>query len=197
MRKRCVKPITVDGAVFFVSSDEQKGVNRGGFMSLRSGVLILTSAFAVLTSLPRLDATRASVLTTSQASVTRDVRTFAKNVESGVTQDGPVAWKVFFADSSAFFMVSDGQMAFPSGEAFRRAMPQVVASIPHIELRWGDDLRIDPLTPDLAMFAAPWFERRVDAAGNVLEESGYFTALAERTAKGWQFRNVHWSTIHK
>lgn len=167
-------------------------------MDLRRGVLILTSAFAVLTSLPRADAARAAALTAAQAAaVNRDVRTFAKTVERGVTQDGPVAWQVFFADSSAFFMVSDGQMAFPSGEALRRAMPQVVASIVHIELRWGDDLRIDPLTPDLAMFAAPWFERRMDAAGHVLEESGYFTALAERNPKGWQFRNVHWSTTHK
>jgi hypothetical protein len=65
--------------------------------------------------------------------------------------------------------------------------------IRHIEIRWGDGLRVDPLGPGLAMVAAPYVEVRVDAAGQRVEEAGYFTGVAEHHAEGWRFRNAHWS----
>ncbi len=42
---------------------------------------------------------------------------------------------------------------------------------------WGDTLRVDPLTPSLAMMTAPYHEVLVDPAGKRVEASGYFTGL--------------------
>ena len=48
--------------------------------------------------------------------------------------------------------------------------------IKRIELRWGNDLRVDPLTPDLAVVATSWQEVREDMEGHPVTESGFFTA---------------------
>ena len=40
---------------------------------------------------------------------------------------------------------------------------------------------------------APYEEVRIDTAGRRVDEKGYFTAVAERRAQTWQFRNAHWS----
>jgi hypothetical protein len=67
-------------------------------------------------------------------------------------------------------------------------------TITHIELKWGDDLRVDPITADLAMVAASWHETMVDLAGHRVDQMGYFTGLAEYREGRWQFRNAHWSS---
>jgi hypothetical protein len=61
--------------------------------------------------------------------------------------------------------------------------------------KWGNGLRVDPLTQDLAVIAAPWHEIMTLADGNRLDTSGYFTAVAESRNGRWLFRNVHWSTM--
>jgi len=69
----------------------------------------------------------------------------------------------------------------------------VARTIKHIELRWGDDLRVDPLTPELAVVATSWHEVLVDAAGNSVKQTGFFSGTAEYRDGRWQFRNAHWS----
>jgi hypothetical protein len=48
-------------------------------------------------------------------------------------------------------MAVNGQIAFPSGAAAKQGMPEVAQLIKHIDLKWGDDLRVDPLSPQLAV----------------------------------------------
>jgi hypothetical protein len=64
-----------------------------------------------------------------------------------------------------------------------------------MELRWGDDLRVDPLTPNFAVIAATYKEVRLDTAGHRIEETGFFTGTAEHRDGHWQFRNAHWSVL--
>ena len=67
-------------------------------------------------------------------------------------------------------------------------------TIKHIDLRWGDDLRVDPLTEDLAVVASSYEETRTDTEGHRAAESGFFfTAVAEYRNGLWQFQNAHWS----
>ena len=133
-------------------------------------------------------------LSTAEAvTVTNDVRTFTAAVADGVTKRGPSAWRDYFAETPAFFMAVDGHIAFASSDEAARGIEAVAKAIPHIELHWGD-VRIDPLTPGLAMVAAPYREVQVDAAGHQVTLEGYFTALAEREPGGWRFRNAHWSS---
>lgn len=127
------------------------------------------------------------------AIVTDGVRAFAQSVEHDVTQRGPLAWSGHFEDVPEFFMVVNGRMAFASGDAAMRAMPNVAAQYKQITLQWGDDLRVDPLAPDLAVFAAPYHESLVTADGRHIESKGYFTGVAEFRSGGWKLRDAHWS----
>jgi len=50
-------------------------------------------------------------------------------------------------------MAVNGQMAFPNGAAAEEGTRKFAQTISHIELKWGDDLRVDPLTTHLAAIA--------------------------------------------
>lgn len=133
-------------------------------------------------------------LTPATARAVEDgVRAFTRTVANDVTQDGPAAWRKHFADSPSFFMAADGRLVFPNSAAAITGIQELARTIKKIELQWGDDLRVDPLTPSLAVVAASWHEVMVSAAGQRLEESGFFTAVTEYRGGRWQFRNAHWS----
>jgi hypothetical protein len=131
---------------------------------------------------------------TDTSVVESGVRAFTRSVAHDVTQEGPSAWSKHFANSPAFFMAVNGTMAFPSGAAAMAAIPSVALAIKHIELQWGDDLRVDVLTPVLAVVAAPYREIQTDPAGHRVEDKGFFTGVVEYRDGRWQFRDAHWSS---
>src|SRR5260370_907825 len=136
----------------------------------------------ILSAILSTDCTRArtSPLTIDQSvATTTSVRAFAATVADDVTRRGPVAWRDHFADTPNFFMASEGHLVFANSDAATRGIKELSGSIPHIELRWGDPVLVDPLTPTLAMMAAPYHEVLIDSAGHRVEQSGYFTGLAE------------------
>jgi hypothetical protein len=131
-----------------------------------------------------------------RAAVEDGVRRFTVTVAHDVTQEGPVAWRKHSADSPAFFMAVNGKLAFPSGAAAAQAIPEVARQYKHIELSWGDDLRLDALTENLCVVAASYtevIELRPGIEGIQGTQSGYFTGLAEKRNGQWQFRDAHWS----
>jgi hypothetical protein len=135
-----------------------------------------------------------AALTPSEAASVEDaVRSFMAGVAHDVTQEGPAAWGTAFSDAPSFFMAVDGQLVFPTGAAARAALPELARSIPHIELAWGQDLRVDVLTASLAVVATSWREVRVDAAGHRVDEKGFFTGTVEYRDGRWHLRNAHWS----
>jgi hypothetical protein len=129
------------------------------------------------------------------AAVSRAVRTFMQTVAHSVTQDGPLAWIKYFDSGPTFFMAVNGQMVFPNGGAAQEGTRKFAQNIRQIELKWGDDLRVDPLTNEFAIVAVSWGEIQVDTAGHSVTETGYFTALAEYRDGNWQFRDAHWSAL--
>jgi hypothetical protein len=122
------------------------------------------------------------------------VRAFMQTVAHDVTHDGPTAWLKFFDDSPAFFMAVNGAMAFPSSSVAREGTLKFAGTIQSIELKWGDDLRVDPLGTGLAVVGATWHEVQIDKAGRRVEEGGYFTGVVERKQGQWRFRDAHWSS---
>jgi hypothetical protein len=133
-------------------------------------------------------------LTPERAAAVEDgVRAFTQTVAHDVTQNGPTAWRKHFSDSPAFFMASNGLLVFPNSAAATKGIQDFARTIKQIELRWGDDLRVDPLTPDLAVVAATYHEIQVNTAGQRVDEAGFFTGIAEYRDGRWQFRNAHWS----
>ncbi len=129
----------------------------------------------------------------SAAADTVGVRDFMRRVAHDVTQDGPSAWGKYFADTPTFFMAVNGKIAFASGADAIAGLPQVASMIKQVELKWGDDLRVDPLAPDLAAVGVSYHEAQVWADGRRVEDHGYFTAIAQYRDGRWQFRNCHWS----
>ena len=121
------------------------------------------------------------------------VRAFMRDVARDVTQDGPAAWRKYFADTPEFFMAVNGKIAFANSAEVTTGLPQVAQAIKQIELKWSDDLRVDPLAPDLAVVGASYHELQVWADGHTVEDSGYFTGVAQYSDGRWQFRDAHWS----
>jgi hypothetical protein len=121
------------------------------------------------------------------------VRAFMHDVAHDVTQDGPMAWRKYFADTPAFFMAVNGKIAFANSAEVTAGLPQVALAIKQIELKWGDDLRVDPLALDLAVVGASYHELQVWADGRHVDNSGYFTGVAQYRDGRLQFRDAHWS----
>jgi hypothetical protein len=136
-----------------------------------------------------------SITPAAAAHVEDQVRAFMRSVAHDVTQQGPLAWCNYFDASPSFFMAVNGHLAFPNGAAAREGTQAFAKTIKQIELEWsGDDLRIDPLTPEFAVVATPWRETMVDSGGRRLDEAGFFSALAEYRDGHWRFRDAHWSS---
>jgi hypothetical protein len=137
-----------------------------------------------------------SVLTPNQASQVRDsVLGMASQIAADLSREGPVAWLGHFCDTAGFFMASDGILMFPNYDSASQFIRKnLVKMISTIELSWSD-LRVDPIRSDLAMMAASYKEILMDSSGRRMPQSGsgYFTGLAQKTSKGWQLRNAHWS----
>ena len=123
-----------------------------------------------------------------------DVRKFMAQVAHDVTQEGPLAWIKYFENGPAFFMAANGQLAFPDSNAAKVGTQEFARRIRHIELTWGQDLRVDPLTAEFAVVAVSWREIQIDTAGHRVEDSGMFTGLVEFRDGRWQFRDAHWSS---
>jgi hypothetical protein len=157
-----------------------------------AGVLLLITACSGCST--RDTGPTGSLTAARAAAVEQGVRAFIATVAHDVTQEGPLAWSKHFESSPAFFMAVNGHMAFPSGAAAKEGIQNVALTLKHIDLKWGDDLRVDPLTPELAVVATPWHEIKTDAAGQTTEDSGFFTGLAEYRDGRWQFRDAHWSS---
>jgi len=128
-----------------------------------------------------------------KAEVETAVRGFMQSIAHDVTEKGPTAWETYFARDPAFFMANNGVLAFPNNQAAAQGTEAFARTIKHIEVHWGDDLRVDVLTPEFAVVASSWSEVQTDLAGHPVNESGYFTGLAENRNGRWQFRDAHWS----
>jgi hypothetical protein len=166
-------------------------------VNLRSWLTHTARGIVILCAILATGCTRARTsppITNDQSvATTNGVRAFAANVADDVTRRGPLAWRDHFADTPSFFMAADGRLVFANSDAATRGIMELPRSIAHIELRWGDPVFVDPLTPTLAMMGAPYHEVQIDPAGHRVEANGYFTGLAELGSAGWKFRNAHWS----
>jgi hypothetical protein len=124
----------------------------------------------------------------------QSVRAFMQAIAADVTREGPAAWRREFAGGPEFFMASDGQLVFPDGAAAVRGIEALTHTLAKIELSFGDDLRVDVLTPTLAVVGCSYRELQSDAQGHERTDRGYFTGLAELKDGHWRLRNAHWSS---
>lgn len=166
-------------------------------MHLRRWILLIPIVTAIGCHGHHHSADNAQSLTPARrAAVEDEVRRFVFGVAHDVTQEGPAAWRRHFADSRSFFMAVNGKLALANGQAAAEAIPEIARQFKHIELRWGDDLRLDALTENMCVVAASYnevIELQPGIEGPRGTQSGFFTGLAEHRNGQWQFRNAHWS----
>lgn len=158
-------------------------------------LLMVTLVLGLAVGCAKKEAPETGMALTAQqrASVEQGVRQFMAQVAQDVTREGPAAWRKEFSGGPEFFMASEGKLAFANGQAAMQGIEGVAQMIKHIELKWGDDLKIDVLTPKLAVVGTSWTEEREDAQGHHVKESGYFTGVVEERDRKWVFRDAHWS----
>jgi len=159
----------------------------------RSTLLLAAFASAGCSARASGSAELQSLTPASAAAIDESARTFMHTVAHDVTQEGPLAWLKFFDSGPGFFMAVNGQLAFPNAAAAKEGTQNFARTISRIDLTWGNDLRVDPLTAELAVVASSWREIQVDKAGHHIEEAGYFTGLIEYRDGRWRFRDAHWS----
>jgi len=135
-----------------------------------------------------------TVFTPAQAVTVRDsAMGLMHSIENNITHYGPIAWLRYFENTPAFFMASDGAIAFANNDSATNFIQKtLVKNISQIKLQWND-IRIDALTPALAGVAAGFHETLTSSSGKAMAADGYFTGIAERSPQGWQLRNLHWS----
>ena len=167
-------------------------------------VLLIAIALSLACEAGNRSALDPQSLTPEQKSAVEGaVRGFMQAVAGDVTGQGPTAWKKHFADDPAFFMANDGRLVFPNTQAADQGIEAFARTIKHIELHWGDDLRVDVLTPKLALVGTSWSEIQIDNSDHQVNEGGFFTGLVEYRGESrgedrsghWQFRDAHWSSI--
>jgi len=135
-------------------------------------------------------------LDSKESNLVRDsVHLMMANLITDLSSRGPVAWLNYFEESPDFFMVSDGQLAFKDYQSGKMFIENtLIKNILKINLEWNQ-LRIDPLTSELASIGGNFHEDLTDSSGKIIESDGYLTAVAKRTNRGWKFGNLHWSML--
>lgn len=132
-----------------------------------------------------------------QYSLKDSVKVFAATIEKDISHNGPKAWLTYFATTPDFFMASNGKLVFPDNKHATDFINDTLsASIKNISLKWND-IRIDSITPSIAMMAASFNEVLTDISNKQMPFNGYFTGVVQHTGKGWQLRNAHWSVEKK
>lgn len=154
----------------------------------------VTIVLIAITLFMRCGTGKDKALTPKQsAEVLQQVQQMADNIARDVSEQGPTAWLTYFADEPQFFMVSNGELAFTNYDSASVFIKSTLSkTMPAIHLSWNN-VRIDPVTENLAVMGAYFHETITDGFGKHLNSDGYFTGTAEKTDKGWQLRNAHWS----
>jgi len=160
----------------------------------RAAALVLM-ALAAAGCHPRGAATTDAPAAQPRSAEEDSVRAFMQAVAQNVSREGPAAWRREFTEGPEFFMASNGQLVFANGAAAARGIEALAHTLPKIQLRFGDDLRVDVLTSAFALVGCSYSEVQTDAQGQQRTDRGYFTALAERRDGQWRFRSAHWSSL--
>lgn len=158
---------------------------------MKSGMILFAMScltFACNTNTTTFDSKESNLVTDS-------IRRMTANLINDLSVHGPGAWLNYFEESPDFFMVSNGRLAFKdyqSGKTFIE--DTLIKYFVKINLQLNQ-LRIDPLTLDLASIGAGFHEELFDSTGKMALADGYLTALVKHTNQGWKFRNLQWSML--
>lgn len=160
---------------------------------VRVGLLISLLVLAFFASACSRPQPSGSLSPDRSAAVAKDVRAFLAAMADDITKRGPAAWRTHFSDTATFYLAAEGQMVFADSPAATKGINDLTRALSKLDLKWGEPMRIEPLSATVAAVAMPYHEVLVHTSGKTVVEDGYFTGLVELGPSGWKVRNAHWS----
>lgn len=114
-------------------------------------------------------------------------------IPSRLATGGPMAWLDLFEDGPAFFMASDGVVAFADRAAAEAFLADFAPRVTRMSLEWIDP-RLDPLSASLVVVSASYSETITMADGTVSSFGGHVSGLLRRSGGVWRIQHLHWSS---
>ncbi|MCB9878000.1 MAG: nuclear transport factor 2 family protein [Planctomycetes bacterium] len=130
---------------------------------------------------------------TTRAAIDQDVRRLLDTIALDLAQTGPTGWLPHFLPGDEFFMVVDGRVVFADFAEAEASCRELATTIGSMQLRWAE-VRVQPLAPGLATFAAGYDEDLQQHAGGQLHYQGHVTGVAVRAGARWRLQSLHWSS---
>ena len=98
-----------------------------------------------------------------------------------------------YSDDSSFHWVEDGSIAYPTKAALATAIEGLYGAVESAHLT-VDEIRVLPLTDELAWLTARWEQEMTLTGGQALSYGGATTILLRRENGRWTFLAGHNST---
>jgi ketosteroid isomerase-like protein len=120
-------------------------------------------------------------------------RALFASVPAALAAGGPIAWLGFFEGTPAFFMASDGAIAFADRVSAERFLGDLARQVAEMSLEWHEP-RYEHLGGDVVVVTASYDEaiRMVD--GTVSSFGGRVSGVIRRREGAWRFQHLHWSS---
>lgn len=123
----------------------------------------------------------------------RDAEAFFAAIPARLARAGPLAWLDLFESGPAFFMASDGAVAFEDRAAAEAFLAEFAPTVANMRLEWVEP-RVDPLTPSVVVVSSAYVEDIALTDGTTSRFSGQVTGVLRRSSGGWRIQHLHWSS---
>ena len=123
--------------------------------------------------------------------VTSAFEAYVEDINDGNTSNIPE----YFTDDTAFYWVEDGLLAYENKQAMIESLEAFTANSSDVSMKI-EDLRVTPLTSEVATLYAAYVQEIKFASGFELNLDGAMTIVLGKEGDTWKFLNGH-SSIKK
>lgn len=127
------------------------------------------------------------------AETARSAEAFFMEIPARLATGGPLAWLDLFEDGPAFFMASDGAVAFADRAAAEAFLADFAPRVTRMSLEWIEP-RLDPLDASLVVVSSTYSETITMADGTVSSFDGHVSGVLRRSGGAWRIQHLHWSS---
>lgn len=127
------------------------------------------------------------------AETARGAEAFFLGIPAELAARGPLAWLDLFEDGPAFFMASDGAVAFDDRAAAETFLADFAPTVSGMSLEWIDP-RLDPLTASIVAVSSSYAETITLTDGTATRFGGHVSGILRRSGAEWSIQHLHWSS---
>lgn len=127
------------------------------------------------------------------AETARGAEAFFTGIPAELAARGPLAWLDLFEDGPAFFMASDGAVAFHDRAEAEIFLADFAPGVSGMRLEWIDP-RLDPLTESIVAVSSSYAETITLSDGTATSFGGHVSGVLRRRGGAWRIQHLHWSS---